>query len=223
MFDFQTFKDLAEDINKSDIKNTPQLIKLFSQWELIEAREFYNLCLGRLETIDKFEKYINDPKTKEVGGDDSIHNFLVKFPWILEPRLSSLEDEVTYKKLLGNQFQQLKNSNKNRRIDFLCKASSDTLYIIEIKKPSKSLNEQDWIQLMSYYSFIKKNLGQSQRAFSYVRGYLIGKIADENVKTLSNDSKDLNCLTYNDMLSQARKYHEDFIKKYKEFKIEISK
>ena len=59
-----------------------------------------------------------------------MHKFLKEFPWLLEPRLSTMDDEVSYSDLLLKEFQEQENMlEENRRIDFLCKGFGQELYI----------------------------------------------------------------------------------------------
>ena len=65
------------------------------EWEWVEAKEMYQVCIGRIETINKLEQYITSD-TKEIGKDESMHKFLKSFPWLLEPRATKIQDEVRY-------------------------------------------------------------------------------------------------------------------------------
>ena len=87
-YQFESFKELASDIGEGDFKEPEKLIQLMKEWQLIEAREFYKLSKVRLETITKFEEYIQS-NAREVP---TLHNFLTQFPWLLDPRIMSFKD-----------------------------------------------------------------------------------------------------------------------------------
>lgn len=70
-FQFQSFKDIANEIHEVESISTEKILTLFKEWELIEAREMYKLSLGRIETIKTFEKLISE-NAKEV---EQIHPF----------------------------------------------------------------------------------------------------------------------------------------------------
>jgi hypothetical protein len=216
-FEFDTFIEYASEIEENN--NPDKLLKLLQDWEIIEAKEHYRLSIGRIETIEKFDKLINSD-TLEVAkaGTETMHSFLDKFPWILEPRLSSFDDEVTYKKFLEDEFDDSSELEEDRRIDFLCKGSSDTLYIIEIKRSQKVIGLKELEQIKAYQRFIKSKLGENDRGHVQVKAYIVGKEAskDNYVQMEIKESLEHNrfVLNYNQMLSQARKYHQEFIKAY---------
>lgn len=218
-FEFQVFKDYASDIE--DNINGDKLLKLLQDWEVIEHKEHYRLALGRIETINKFKSLIK-ADTKEVGGLDSMHKFLNTFPWILEPRISSFEDEITYKKLLLDNFPENTTLDINdRRIDFLCKNFGDTLYILEIKRSKKIIGKDELLQLQEYYEFVQANIQEnnSDRAkYSHVKAYIIGKSLkdDQFVRAKMNtlENNDMHFLSYDTMLDQAEQYHREFIEAY---------
>ena len=95
-FEFDIFRKYASEISGNE--NTDVIIKLMQDWQIIEAKEYYRLAIGRIETINKFKEMIK-ADTNEVGKVDSMHSFLNQFPWILEPRLSSFEDEQRYRQI----------------------------------------------------------------------------------------------------------------------------
>lgn len=216
-FEFDTFIDYASEIEENE--NPEKLLKLLQDWEIIEAKEHYRLSIGRIETIEKFEKLIKSD-TLEVAkaGIETMHSFLNKFPWILEPRLSSFDDEITYKKFLEEEFDDSSELEEDRRIDFLCKGSTDTLYIIEIKRSQKIIGLKELEQIKSYQRFIKSKLGENDRGHVQVKAYIIGKEAskDSYVQMEIKECLEHNrfVLNYNQMLSQARKYHQEFINTY---------
>lgn len=218
-FEFEVFKDYANEIE--DNINGDKLLKLLQDWEVIESREQYRLAIGRIKTINKFRTLIQSD-TKEVGGLDSMHNFLNTFPWILEPRISSFEDEKTYKQILLKNFpDDTSLSIKDRRVDFLCKSFGNTLYVLEIKRSQKTINKDDLLQLEEYCEFIGANLDENNSdrgKISNIKGYIIGKnLKDDKIvrqKRNNMEKNDMYFLSYSDMLNQAEEYHKEFIDSY---------
>ena len=118
-----------EEIEEANLDNTDRILNLFKEWQIIEAKELYKISRIRIETIKKFEAHINN-NSREVP---EIHNFFKKFPWILDPRIMNFKDEVTYSKLLKENFKD-GDVEENKRIDFLCLNFSESHFIIELKK-----------------------------------------------------------------------------------------
>ncbi|HUH43144.1 MAG TPA: ATP-binding protein [Sulfurimonas sp.] len=218
-FEFDVFKNYAADI-ENEI-NDENLLKLLKDWEVIESKEHYRIALGRLETINKFKHLIRND-TKEVGGVDSMHAFLKTFPWILEPRLSSFEDETRYKDLLLKHFpEDISLDIKDRRIDFLCKSFGGTLYVLEIKRSQKIIGKEELEQLQEYYEFVDANIKENnsdRTKYSKVKAYIIGKdLKDDKIVRSRRDileKSDMHFLSYEEMLNQAEEYHRDFINNY---------
>jgi len=216
-FEFDTFIEYAREIEENVDAN--KLLKLLQDWEIIESKEHYRLSLGRIETIEKFDKLINS-NTLEVAkkGIETMHSFLNKFPWILEPRISSFDEEVTYKNFLVKEFDDSSEPAEDRRIDFLCKGSGNTIYIIEIKRAQKIIGLKELNQIKSYQRFIKSKLEENDRGHTQVKAYIIGKESakDKDVQEEIKESlmHDRFVLNYSQMLSQARRYHQEFIDAY---------
>jgi hypothetical protein len=214
-FEFQSFKDFASDLSETDL-DTTKMLELLKEWEFIESKELYRVCVGRIETIQKLEEYVNSD-VLEVGKDKSMHEFLKKFPWLLEPRANQFQDEARFSDLLKNHeaFKEDDVPEKDRRIDFLCTGFGDTLYVIEIKRSQHSINKKDIRQLEDYYDFVKSNLGDS---YKNVSGFIVGKklanSSDAREQKKRAEKSRLYVKEYNDLLVQAKCYHQDFIDKY---------
>jgi hypothetical protein len=215
-FQFTAFKELASELG-DDSATTEQIISLFKEWELIEARELYKISQVRIETIKKFKSHI-DNNSKEVP---ILHNFFKQFSWILDPRLMNFKDEVTYSKLLKEKFEDNDLNEQDRRIDFLCQNFGGIFYIIELKRPETVLGQKEINQAIDYVSFIKSNL--SNEYGQHICCYLVGKrLANSNhVKILADSLRDSSTVfvhPYSELLANAEKYHQEFIDKYNELK-----
>lgn len=216
-FNNQTFKEYASkiaDISKPE--DIPTLLKLMDDWKAIEAKEIKGLADARIEVIKQFETYLNT-NTKEVP---TLHNFLKKFPWLLDPRILEFRDEVTYSQLLKDAFPEEKLDEKNRRIDFLSSnALGEILYVIEIKRSTYKVDEKAIEQAYRYGTFLK-NKYSSQTGFSKVVCYVVGgekHSEDYNFKAKEETysrSGEVFVKTYRELLEQSKEYHKEFIDAY---------
>lgn len=212
-FYYESFKELATEINEENV-NSDKLIEFFKEWKIIEAREFYKLSLVRVRTIKSFERHIKN-NAKEVP---IMHDFLVKFSWLLDPRLLNFKDEITYSGLLKEHFKDdelLEESD--RRIDFLCHHFGDSFFIIELKRPEKVISNKELDQALSYVSFIRSRLVNEYGSNIYC--YIIGKkLADTDEVKLKADSYRQSGTVYfrpyEALLSGAINYHQEFIDRY---------
>ncbi len=215
-FQFEAFKELANEIDQTEFEQPEKIINLFKEWEIIESREMYKIAQVRLETINKFDQHIKN-NSKEVP---ELHQFLKQFPWILDPRIMNFKDEVTYSKLLKDNFVDTTLDDKDRRIDFLCQKFADNFFIIELKRPQKTVGMKELDQALDYVSFIKGKL--SNEYPNNISCYIIGNNLSplDKVNTLA-DSLSKNHIvyfkSYEELLCNARNYHQEFIDKYESF------
>lgn len=218
-FENKIFRDYASkiaDISKPE--DIPTLLKLMDDWKSIEAKQYRDLALTRIEVIKQFEDYINT-NTKEVP---TLHNFLKKFSWLLDPRILEFKDEVTYTNLLKENFPDETLGESNKRIDFLCSnALGEILYVIEIKRSLFEVNEAALEQANKYKVFLEANYA-SQSGFSKVVCYVIGGTRSKDPYFKSKEltyirSGEVFVKTYRELLEQSKEYHKEFIETYNEY------
>jgi len=215
-FQFEAFKELASDIDSSDVKDVDKVLSLLKEWKHIEAREMYKIAQVRLEAIKKFKRHIEED-SKEVP---TMHNFLKEFPWLLDPRMMEFKDEVTYSELLKEKFGDEDLDDKDRRIDFLCLKFGQGHFIVELKRPSKTINSKDLEQGMEYVSFLESRIANEfgTKVFCYVIGDKLSDNPLAKKKALAyKQSNDVYFKSYADLLQDALSYHKEFIDKYEEF------
>jgi hypothetical protein len=218
-FDNASFKEYASQIaDISQEEDIPNLLKLMDDWKSIEAKQFRDISYSRIEVIKQFEEYINTD-TKEVP---TLHNFLKKFSWLLDPRILEFKDEVTYSSLLKITFPDEKLSDKDRRIDFLCSnALGEILYVVEIKRSKYKVDEKALEQAYDYGAFLK-NKYASETGFSKVVCFVVGGEKSDSYKFKSKESTyietgEVFVKTYRELLEQSKEYHKDIIEAYEEF------
>jgi hypothetical protein len=216
-FENKTFKDYASHIaDISEPEQIPQLLKLMDDWKAIESKQFKDLAYSRIEVIKQFEEYI-DTDTKEVP---TLHNFLKKFSWLLDPRILEFRDEVKYSQLLKETFPENELDESDKRIDFLCSnALGEILYVIEIKRSTYKIDEKALEQAYDYGAFLQ-NKYASQSGFSKVVCYVVGgekKSNDYKFKAKEKtyiQSGEVFVKTYIELLEQSKEYHKEFIEAY---------
>ncbi len=220
-FNNQTFKEYADKISEiSSESQLPEFLSLIDDWKAIESKQFRDISYSRVEVIKQFEEYL-DTDTKEVP---TLHNFLKKFSWLLDPRILEFRDEVKYSQLLKETFPDEDLGDIDRRIDFLCSnALGEILYVIEIKRSNFEINHKALEQAYDYQSFLKEKYA-SQTGFSKVVCFIVGgrksterKFKDKE-KTYIN-SGEVFVKTYIELLEQSKEYHKDFIEAYDSFNI----
>jgi len=215
-FDQKAFHELIATLEENP--SAANLLNAFEEWHVIEAREVLRLVKGRLQAIEHFDRMIKTD-AREVP---ELHDFFVKFPWILDPSWIEVYDEVYYSDLLRKNFPDDRLDEPNRRIDFVCIGVGDTVHVVELKRPSHAVNWADLDQLERYVAFVRGKLGSSpRRSYGSAAGYIVaGDIVDkydvrEKIKTLMLSR--MYVLKYEDCLKSARRLHGIFSKKLEEF------
>lgn len=218
-FENKTFKEYAEKIAEiSNEDQLPEFLELINDWKAIEARQFRDISVSRVEVIKQFEEYLNT-NTREVP---TLHNFLKKFSWLLDPRILEFKDEVTYSRLLQESFPDENLTIANRRIDFLCSnALGEILYVIEIKRSNYKIDEKAIEQAYRYGVFLKKKYAHHV-GFSKVVCYVVGGSKDDDdffqsKESTYRESGEVFVKTYRELLEQSKEYHKEFIEAYNEF------
>jgi hypothetical protein len=173
---------------------------------------------GWISTIEKLQHLI-DTNALEVP---TLHNFLKEFPWVLDPRWSLVDDEVTYSELLRNQFPEGENvPEEDRRIDFLCVKESTNLIVVEIKRPESKASIKELEQVEEYVNFMRdyvRNTTDPDLRHRDVVGYLLcGDLVNTwNVRGRRDNlaSAGIFIRRYKDLLRMVRTNHDEFLVRY---------
>jgi hypothetical protein len=217
---FDAFLDIAQKIDTVDATNIPNLIELFQNWELLEAKEMLKVTEGRIKTIEKLESHIRQDALEV----PTLHKFLKDFPWVIDPRWTLVSDETRYSDLLKSNFPEpIDTPDVDRRIDFLCVKESDTLIIIEIKRPSVKASKKEFDQILEYVSFIREYVEKTtdpefknKRVMAYL---LVGSVTESSLNKTTRQvlaNSDIYVRLYSDLLGMVKKLHEDFLQRYKQ-------
>ena len=215
-FENETFKKYAShiaDISKPE--EMPKFLKLMDEWKSIEAKEIQGLAYARVEVIKQFEEYL-DTDTKEVP---TLHTFLKKFSWLLDPRILEFRDEVRYSTLLKESYPDKELEEKDKRIDFLCSSAlGEILYVIEIKRSAYKVDLKAIDQAFAYGVFLKNNYA-SASGFSKVVCFVVGgeKSSNEVFKEREagyHSNGTVFVKTYTELLEQSKEYHKEFLEAF---------
>lgn len=212
LYKFESFQKYIDDLNDTEL-TMEKVEKITSDWEYIESKELAKIAFGRIKAIEQFEKYVRG----NASESKVIQPFLEKFPWILDPRITTFEREITFKKILKENFPETELDEKNKRLDFLCNLVNGELIIIELKRPKIKISLKEIRQAMDYSRFLKKN--HKECILNGVKTFLISdnyEMDDETSDFYSAFEKDgkLFIKSYSDLLQQAKQYNNEYIKKY---------
>ena len=192
------------------------LLELFKEYNMVEARELERIVKARLKTIDRLVRFISD-NAKEVP---TLHEYFKNSPWMLDPAWTQWQDEVRFSKLLKEKFPDEKLEVSDRRIDFMAIGVSDTVHVIELKRPQYSIRGRDFEQLASYVGFVKNRIGTDPR-YKSVAGYLVvgNRSNNPGVREMTNtyENSRYYIRTYDELVGSAMQLHKHFVDKLEKF------
>ena len=220
--EFDTFWEIAENIETTEFRDVETLTRLFKEWEIVEAKEMARVTNGRIKTIEKLQKLI-ETNALEVP---TLHDFLKEFPWVIDPRWTLVDDEVWYTELLRNQFPENDDMpEENKRIDFLCVGEGTDLVIVEIKRPESKVNKDNLDQIEEYVNFTRDQIRHTTDPncqYERVIGYLLcGDSVDtyqvrEKRNNLANSQ--IYVRQYGDLLRMVKQAHAEFLGRYNQLR-----
>jgi hypothetical protein len=223
---FDAFVDLANDLSEAETSDPAQLVRLFREWEIVEAREMMRVTEGRIRTIQRLQQLI-EQDALEVP---TLHNFLREFPWVLDPRWNLIADERRLSTLLRAEFPDDNLEERDRRIDFLCVREGQQLIVVEIKRPGINASTNELAQIEDYVHFMRDLAGRStdpDLATREVVGYLlVGGVVDRGTvrqKVASLAQAKIYVRTYEDLLEMVKRSHSEFLERYRELREAASK
>jgi hypothetical protein len=222
VMEYDVFAEMATEIEDANLQNIQQVINLFKEWEVLEAKEMMRVTDGRIKTIRKLKQLI-DTNALEVP---TIHEFLRKFPWVLDPRWNLISDEKRFSSLLKERFpESVDTLEADRRIDFLCVAEGETIVVVEIKRPEAKANEKSLKQIEDYVGFMRDHILQTTDKdvrMKEVVGYLLvgGSVDKWEVRQKISNLKNSKIYVrlYADLLVMVERYHDEFLKRYGQLK-----
>ena len=220
--EFDAFWEIASDLAEADLHNTGEILNLFREWQVVEAKEMAKVTQGRITTIEKLQNLI-ERNALEVP---TLHNFLKEFPWVIDPRWTLVDDEVRYSDILREQFREPADlPEKDRRIDFLCVRESTNLVVVEIKRPNLRASMNELNQIERYVSFVRDHVARTtdpEYRYENVMGYLLcGNTVDTFEVRGKRDNlakAQIYVKLYSDLLDMAQRIHKKFIIRYNQLK-----
>jgi RecB family endonuclease NucS len=221
--EFDAFTELANQLAGADVANVSKIVELFREWEIVEAKEMMRVTRGRITTIEKLQKLI-DENALEVP---TLHQFLKEFPWVLDPRWTLIADEKTYSQSLREEYPaDVSTLEEDRRIDFLCVKEGNNLVVVEIKRPKSKASKKELTQIEEYVIFLRdhvKKTSDPEFGIDEVTGYLLcGDVVNtayvREKKQILHDSK-IYIRRYSDLLKMVKKNHAEFLNRYDQLRM----
>lgn len=204
----QAFADVVKHLPKQEKRAVEDLADLLKKWSLKQITSISSQVIERVRTLELFKDRVLDDRTYEIRGNDSIHRILERAMWIIDERYWLLHSNETLRKIVGDEVVKANKGNEKKRPDFVCGSVGEKLIIVELKRPSHSLEIDDLNQLENYLSIIEqKHTGKTFEC------YLIGKtISTELERKRKYRGNQFKVRTFSDLIDDTEKRYKEFLK-----------
>lgn len=203
----EAYLAIVKKLPKQKQRALEDLALLLEGWSLNVVTNVAQQVQARLETIDLFEKQIEDPRTFEIRGDKSIHRILERAMWLVNEEYWLLHSNRTLRVQIGNEMSKKdKKRYGKHRPDFVCGTVGNRLIILELKRPGHKLDIEDMNQLETYLAVAKKYFKASS-----ARGYLVGSSIDEELERRLEFRKGSEILFYANVIDSTKKRYREFL------------
>ncbi|MGB8220599.1 MAG: hypothetical protein WCE46_09485 [Methanoregula sp.] len=203
------FKEVIQKISKEDVEGMQDLSDLMRQWNLFQIASISSVVKSRLETIHTFEQMIHDEKTYEIDTPNSIHRVLEKSMWLIDENYFLVHSNRSLHAFIGDEMRKRHKEFEKKRFDFAVVDADNKLLILEIKRPSIELGQEEIDQLETYLRITKQYKAKSYRS---VEGFLIGNKISSEANEIMEYRKGIKIMTYDDLLEDCRKRYDAYLK-----------
>lgn len=126
----EAFVSVVKKLPRQKQRALEDLDLLLKGWSLQVITNVAQQVRGRLETINLFEAQVQDERTFEIIGDNSVHRILERAMWLIDERYWLLFSNATLRKQIGDEMSARdKKRYGKKRPDFVCGTYGNRLII----------------------------------------------------------------------------------------------
>lgn len=206
---FASLKQVFEQLKSQDKVSIVTFGELLKEWNLKQITDVTKEVKRRLSELELFIDKIEDEKTYEIRGENSIHRILERSMWLLDERYWIIQSNRQLRTFIGDELAKEDKKYQKDRPDFACGTFDNTVIIIEIKRPSHVLDNDDLDQVVKYLRLSKKYLGHKKHNF---KAMLIGNSKTTDLEDTMEFTQKVELLTYNDLVQDCKRRYSNFLK-----------
>jgi len=216
-YENETFMQLIRAISASDAGAQAELLRLFKEWDVLEAISVAQTVRGRIEVIRKFRAMI----LARVPEKPDMQDFVRPRPWLLNPQWDVLAHERSLDKVLVEHFgvvgdPDYDGTDGSRRLDFFCVADTSLGVVVELKRPGDLIGLDELRQVSGYVDHLRTREHQSNdpgHSNRDVKGCLVyGRMrpdAEGEKRRLRDDG--ISVVTWSKLLEDAERLHREYL------------
>jgi hypothetical protein len=148
-----------------------------------------------------------DDRTYEITGDGSIHRLLEQAMWIVDERYWLMHSNRQLRTIVTKQLAKEDDKFKEKRPDFVCGTVDRKLIVIEIKRPSHTLDVADLNQLEHYVLLCEKY----DDDLSGYEAILVGQKASDDLSRTLKMRKGFRFRTYTQLIDDTERRYADYL------------
>jgi hypothetical protein len=183
-----------------------QLTELMEELTIGQIAAVTNEVRRRVGLLELFKQQVLDERTYELTGENSIHRLLERAMWIVDERYWLMHSNRQLRTVVTKQLEAQDKDHERKRPDFVCGTVDKRLIVIEIKRPSHTLDVEDLNQLERYVVLCKKY----NEDIGSFEALLVGHAqSDELHRTLAVRGGGFKVRTYTQLVDDTeRRYHQ---------------
>lgn len=218
-FESFRYKDALDSLDEINDENLDSFLKVFKEFDEIEATLYYKITQERLEIIKKLQ----DKVETEDALEKLLQQFLFKHLWLLDPSWDRATAHAEMEKTVSNAFDKitsnLTNEEKRGRVDIVYKKPSGKHVIIELKRASVKCRATDLIsQVEKYQNALEKILRESGETNFHIESICVVGKPLHNWEEISKEESDRNMMkTKNIRVVTYKQLINDSYNSYKEY------
>lgn len=224
-----------------EAKDTPLgvITGILKTARVAELSSFGRIADDRIKVIKKIEELKDDPTTLE----SAFQNLITQAPWLINPQWSPITANQSFS-TLKKEFQKFYHertgetlelddfSDPTKRMDFVLSSQDNEIQIIEIKRPSHNLENEEMARINKYIELMDEFL-QQPGAFDFLKvfgNYHVTLVCDGlNLTGLAKaafdgfvNSNKLTHINWTTFLLRTRKMHEEFMQEAERQKRDVA-
>jgi hypothetical protein len=204
----RAIRDLVAKLPEQGTKAIQQLSELMEELTVGQITAVASEVRRRIGLLNLFKERVLDERTYEIRSDGSIHRLLEKAMWIIDDRYWLMFSNQQLRTVVAKDLEAEDERYKLERPDFVCGTVDNRLIIIEIKRPSHTLDVPDLNQLERYVV-----LCQKYEKYSSFEATLVGTKATRDLEATMNVRREsFKVRTYTQLVSDTERRYSDYLK-----------
>jgi hypothetical protein len=202
-------RQLVKQLPKERAPALRQLTELMEELTVGQIAAVTNEVRRRVGLLNLFKEPVLDERTYELTGENSIHRLLERAMWIVDDRYWLMHSNRQLRTVVTRRLEKEDKGHERKRPDFVCGTVDKRLIIIEIKRPSHTLDVADLNQLERYVVLCKK-YDDDVGSFDAI---LVGHAqSDELRRTLAVRGGAFRVRTYAQLVDDTERRYEQYLK-----------